>query len=61
MLTTIEYAILGEFLSDFNGSLETIDKVLEDESTIIWAPYQDWDLDILGEHIKSLVNCYKGE
>jgi hypothetical protein len=52
----IQNAVLGHFLTQWNDdeSLESIFSA-ENEETILWEPYSDWDLEYLKSHIKALI------
>ena len=52
----IQNAVLGHFLTQWNDdeSLESIFSP-ENEDTIVWDQYTDWDLTNLKDHIKALI------
>ena len=52
----IQNAVLGHFLTQWNDdeSLESIFSP-ENEDTIVWEQYTEWDLTNLKDHIKALI------
>ena len=52
----IQNAVLGHFLTQWNDdeSLESIFSP-ENEDTIVWEQYTEWDLASLKDHIKALI------
>ncbi len=52
----LQNAVLGHFLTQWNDdeSLESIFSA-ENDNTILWEPYTDWDLEYLKSHIKALI------
>jgi hypothetical protein len=52
----IQNAVLGHFLTQWNND-ENLENIFssENEKTIVWERYAEWDLTDLKDHIKALI------
>ena len=55
-MNELENAILGNFLTEWDSE-QSFNEIFKEgnESTIVWEPYEYWELDTLKNHIKEII------